>query len=227
MLPKVYLGEKAMSHNELFYLRQNIQVEPLIDYWYAWSHLIPPATAARNITERHIKIMDSYIRAPQIHANAVKNPKMLGGPFIDYGGQRVDEIRALRDGIRKDRVHLLELSAAVQDLDSMLRERADGHSLQPLYSEVPDTLRGYVELVYDLNNHPSFRLLEPLLYRSRYYDRSLQSLMLSETTADARPFMLSTPRLESEHSLHLLLPFDHEAIDGLFRLKTSPRPWAE
>jgi len=216
-----------MSQNELFYLRQNIQVEPLIDHWYAWAHLIPPATAARNITERHIKIMDSYISGPQIHAHAVKNPKMLGGPFIDYGGQRVDEIRALRDRIRKDRVHLLELSAAVQALDSMLRERADGHSLQPLYSAIPDTLRGYVELVYDLNNHPSFRLFEPLLYRSRYYDRSMQSLTLSEITADERPFMLSTPRLESEHSLHLRLPFDHEAIDELFRLKTSPRPWAE
>jgi L-ascorbate metabolism protein UlaG (beta-lactamase superfamily) len=226
-IAKFDLGEKPMSQNELFYLRQNIQVEPLIDHWYAWSHLIPPATAARNITERHIKIMDSYINGPQIHANAVKNPKMLGGPFIDYGGQRVDEIRALRDRIRKERAHLLELSAAVQALDAMLRERANGHSLQPLYSAIPDTLRGYVELVYDLNNHPSFRLLEPLLYRSRYYDRSMQSLMLSEITADERPFVLSTPRLESEHSLHLRLPFDHEAIDELFRLKTSPRPWAE
>src|SRR5262249_19530540 len=65
----------------LLYLRPNIQVEPLFDYWYAWSHLIPPATAARNMTERHFKIMDSYINAPQAHANAVKNPKLLGGPF--------------------------------------------------------------------------------------------------------------------------------------------------
>jgi hypothetical protein len=92
-----------MMNNEKLYLRQNIQVEPLIDCWYAWSHLIPPAMVARNITERHLKIMDSYIGNPQIHANAVKNPKMLGGPFIDYGGKRVDEIRALRDRIKKER----------------------------------------------------------------------------------------------------------------------------
>jgi L-ascorbate metabolism protein UlaG (beta-lactamase superfamily) len=216
-----------MQNGERFYLRQNIQLEPLIDHWYAWSHLIPPATAARNITERHVKILDSYISAPQIHANAVKNPKMLGGPFIDYGGKRVDEIRAMRDRIRKERGHLFELSAALQALDSLLREKASGHSLQPLYCAIPDVLRGYVELVYDLNNHPSFRLLEPLLYRSRYYDRSMQSLMLSEITTDERPFVLSTPRLESEHSLHLHLPFDHEMIDELFRLKTSPRPGGE
>jgi L-ascorbate metabolism protein UlaG (beta-lactamase superfamily) len=210
-----------------FYLKPNIQVEPLIDHWYAWPHLIPPATAARNITERHLKIMDSYISAPQIHVNAVKNPKMLGGPFIDHGGKKVDEIRALRDSIKKDRSHLLELSAAISALDAMLRESANGHSLQPLYPKVPDCLRGYVELIYDLNNHPSFRLIEPLMYTSRFYDRGMQSLMLSEITNDDRPFILSTPRLPSDDALHLGLPFDHEEVDYLFQLKAQPRPWPQ
>ncbi|HXB21793.1 MAG TPA: MBL fold metallo-hydrolase [Candidatus Solibacter sp.] len=216
-----------MSNSEELYLRQNVQVEPLIDQWYAWPHLIPPATAARNITERHLKIMDSYINAPQIHANAVKNPKMLGGPFIDYGGKRVDEIRALRDRIKRERSDLIELSAALGALDSMLRETARGYSLQPLYEKVPDILRGYVELTYDLNNHPSFRLIEPLLYRSSYYDRSQQSVMLTTISSDDRPFVLSTPRLESDDSLHLHLPFESPVIDDLFRLKSAPRPWHE
>lgn len=216
-----------MANNEQLYLRQNIQVEPLIDHWYAWSHLIPPATTARNITERHLKIMDSYINAPQVHANAVANPKMAGGPFIDYGGKRVDEIRALRERIKKERGHLIELSQAIHELDAMLRDSARGHSLQPLYPKVPDILRGYVELIYDLNNHPSFRIVEPLLYRSRYYDRSQQSLMLSVISQDDRPFVLSTPRLESETSLHLKIAFDDDVIDDLFRLKSEPRTWPE
>jgi L-ascorbate metabolism protein UlaG (beta-lactamase superfamily) len=216
-----------MSAKERLYLRQNVQVEPLIDMWYAWPHLIPPANAARNITERHLKIMDSYVNAPQIHANAVKNPKMIGGPFIDHGGKRVDEIRALRDYIRKERKDLLELSSALGALDAMLREAAKGYNLQPLYPNVPDILRGYVELVYDLNNHPSFRLIEPLLYKSRYYDRSQQSLMLSVIQNDDRPFVLSTPRLESEDSLHLRRSFDDSVIDELFRLKSTPRSWEE
>lgn len=38
---------------------------------------------------------------------------------------------------------------------------------------------------------------------------------------------MSTPRLDSETSLNLALPFDDEVIDDLFRLKTSPRPWPE
>src|SRR5262249_60889644 len=96
--------------NDLLYLRPNIQVEPLFDYWYAWSHLIPPATAARNMTERHFKIMDSYINAPQVHANAVKNPKLLGGPFMDFGGERGDEIRKLREKTRRKPAQFLKTS---------------------------------------------------------------------------------------------------------------------
>jgi L-ascorbate metabolism protein UlaG (beta-lactamase superfamily) len=214
-------------NNDLLYLRPNIQVELLFDYWYAWSHLIPPATAARNLTERHFKIMDSYINAPQVHANAVKNPKLLGGPFIDYGGKRVDEIRILRDQTKRMRPHLIELSNAIASLDEILRTHAKGFSLQPLYQMVPDTIKGYVELVYDLNNNPSFRIIEPLLYRSRYYDRSAQSLMLSVLTGDDRPFVLSTPRLESDSLFHMRVPFDDEVVDELFQLKSVPRPWGE
>lgn len=216
-----------MSKEGQFYLKPNVQVEPLIDHWYAWPHLVPPATAARNITERHLKIMDSYIKTPQIHANAVKNPKMAGGPFIDHGGRKVDEIRALRDRIKKERADLIELSTAIGSLDAMLRQSAKGHSLQPLYAKVPDILRGFVELVYDLNNQPSFRLIEALLYKSKYYMRDQQTLMLSLIANDDRPFILSTPRLTSEDSVHVRRAFDHEIVDDLFRMKASPRLWSE
>jgi L-ascorbate metabolism protein UlaG (beta-lactamase superfamily) len=104
----------------------------------------------------------------------------------------------------------------------MLRNEAKGFSLEPLYSRVPDCLRGYVELVYDLNNNPSFRLLEPLLYESPYYDEGRQSLMLSLTNSDDRPFVLSTPRLCKPGDVHIRIPFSSPAIDELFRMKTVP-----
>jgi L-ascorbate metabolism protein UlaG (beta-lactamase superfamily) len=212
-----------MMNGEPLYLKQNIQAEPLVDHWYAWPHLIPPATAARNITERHMKIMNSYVSNSQIHLSAVNNPKMMGGPFIALGGGRVDEVRALRDRIKTERKDLFELSAAIGELDNMMRTSAKGYSLHPLYSQVPDILRGYVELVYDLNHQPSFRMIEPLLYKSRYYDQSMQSLMLSAIRSDDRPFLLSTPRLEDDASLLLQIPFASPVIDELFRLKSSPR----
>ena len=175
-----------MSDSPL-YLRRDVQVEPLIDRWYAWPHLIPPATAARNLTERHLKIMDSYLNAPQVHASAVKNPKMLGGPFMDYDDRRVDEIRALRDETARARAPLVELSAALGELNTLLRGSATGMSLHPLYPRVPELLRGYVELCYTENHHPTFRLLEPLLYKSRFYDQAAQSLVLSIVDGDDRP----------------------------------------
>jgi L-ascorbate metabolism protein UlaG (beta-lactamase superfamily) len=213
-----------MATRESVYLRPNVQVEPLVDQWYAWSYLIPPATAARNLTERHLKIMDSYLSAPQVHAAAVKNPRMLGGPFIDYDAGRVDEIRALRDKTKRRRAALIEVSAALGQLDELLRSEAKGYSLQPLYSRVPVALRGYVELTYDLNNNASFRLVEPLLYKSSLHDTSAQSLMLSQVSGDDRPFVLSTPRLESETAVHIRVPFDQEVVDALFQMKTDPRP---
>jgi L-ascorbate metabolism protein UlaG (beta-lactamase superfamily) len=87
---------------------------------------------------------------------------------------------------------------------------------------VPACLQGYVELVYDLNNHPSFRLIEPLLYKSPFYDSSLQSVMLSEISGDDRPFVLSTPRVDKGDSINLEMPFASERLDTLFRMKNEP-----
>lgn len=214
-----------MSQEKL-YLKPNMVVEPLIDQWYAWSHLISPATAALNVVGRHMKIMESYVKAPQVHAAAVKNPAMLGGPFIDYPEPRVPQIQGLIDFTRKERAHQLELASAVVQLDEMLRSEARGYSLEPLYDKVPAPLRGFVELVYDLNNQPSFRLIEPLLYRSPYYMPETQSLMLSLISQDDRPFVLSTPRLAEDGEVHLRRPFRHQGIDELFKMKTVPQTFA-
>lgn len=209
-------------NNDAVYLRPNVVAEPLVDRWYAWSHLISPATAAMNIAHRHLKIMESFVSAVHVHAAAVANPKMLGGPFIDHGSDRVPEIRKLIAEVKQDRAHMVAFAEAIQQLDDLLRTNADGHSLEPLYKNVPELLCGYVELVYDLNNQPSFRLIEPLLYRSPYYDEEMQSIMLSLIDRDHRPFVLSTPRLDSDDSVHIPTPFASDSLDQLFAMKRQP-----
>lgn len=205
-----------------FFLKPNVVIEPLIDRWYAWSHLISPATAAMNIVGRHLKIMNSYLQAPQIHAAAVKNPKMLGGPFIDYNGGRIEEVKELRQNTIERRAKSIELQAAIVELDKMLKSNAKGFSLEPLYEKVPDLLKGYVELVYDLNNNPSFRLFESLLYKSEFNDISAQSIALWITDNDSRPFCLSTPKLNDPNVLHLDIPLNHKGIDALSKMKRNP-----
>jgi L-ascorbate metabolism protein UlaG (beta-lactamase superfamily) len=213
-----------MTDTTPYSLRPDVQIEPLFDNWYMWAHLVPPHTAARNITGRHLKIMDSYISAPMLHAQACKNPKMLGGPFIAYDGKRVDEIQALRNRTQRERADLIALSAAFDELDALLLASAKGFSLHPLYKNIPDALKGYVELVYDLGHQPSFRVIEPLMYW-RYFDKSLFSFAFSRTTGDDRPFVLSTPRLPANDMLQLPIAPDSPALDWLFKLKKIPQPW--
>lgn len=212
-----------MSH-DLFYLKPNVRLEPLFNSWYAWANLIPPATAAMYVANHHLPLMRSYTANPKLHAAALKQPSMRGGPFIDYGGQRAAEIRKLAEETAARASRLVELAAAVKALDALLRAEARGDSLEPLYPKVPEILRGYVELVYDLNNNPAMRFLEPMLYRSEFYRPDMQSFCLSLIEQDYRPFVLSTPILPDPERLPVALPFASEAIDELVRMRYEPRP---
>jgi L-ascorbate metabolism protein UlaG (beta-lactamase superfamily) len=178
-----------------------------------------------NLASLHLPMMDSYVQSPQVHAAAVANPKMRGGFFINYGGKRADEIRALRERAARENAALLELADAIKATEELLRAQATGYDLTGLYQQLPEALRGYVELAYDLNNHPSIRFLEPLLYRSRYYREQRQSIDLSLDDGTERPFILSTPRLPQPGHVQLPLPLRHKGIDELFALRTRPQPF--
>ncbi len=211
-----------------YYLKSNVAIEALVDKWYAWAHLVSPTTAARNIKNRHIKILESYLKNPKIHAAAVKKPEMLGGPFIDYNGGRTEELQILLDETKRKRANMLELDKAIDELNELLINEAIGYSLEPLYDKIPEQLKGYVELYYDLNNKPNFRFFEALLYKSEYYDESSQSISLQLVDSDdGRSFVLSTPRLEDEHLIHIDISFRDNLIDKLFRMKKNPGDYQE
>lgn len=212
------------SQNSKVYLKGNAMIEPLFNQWYAWSYLISPATSAMYVANLHLKLMESFIAAPQVHVSALKNPANLGGPFINYDASRVDEIKALRERTLKENKPVLAFAEALKTLDKILTEEADGLSLEPLYQKVPEPLKGYVELVYDLNNHPSIRFIEGLLYRSPYYNPKSQSLTLTLAERDERSFVFSTPRLDTKDALRLEVPFNHSSLDELFKMKHTPQP---
>lgn len=209
---------------ENVYLKQNVLAEPLFNQWYAWSCLISPATAAMFIANSHVKIMQSFVTAPQIHVAALRNPAMRGGPFINYDASRTPQVKELMERTLKEQSQMLELAASIQSLNDLLENEAQGFSLEPLYQKVPENLKGYVELVYDLNNKASIRFIEGLLYRSSFYNRSSQTLALSLVTQDDRPFALSTPNLGGNGHLYLQFPFNSPELDELFKMKVKPRP---
>ena len=204
-----------------YYLRPNIKIEPLIWQWYAWPHLIAPQTAACNIVGRHLKIMESYILAPDIHAEAAKNPKLLGGPYLDTEEGNVEKVQELIERTKDICSSFISLNKSLKDCNRMLQEEAQGGSLHSLYEKIPENLRGLIELVYDLNNHPSLRLIEPLIYK-KYYSESHQKIALSEITSEYRNFVLSTPKIESADDVYIDVPFSSPKLDQLFAARTNP-----
>lgn len=205
------------------YLRQDVQLEPLFNQWYAWSYLISPATSAMYIANGHLKIMQSFVSASQMHVSALKNPAMLGGPFINYSASEVGNVKRLMDKTVKENGQMLALAEAIKTLDASLKAEATGYSLEPLYQKIPDALKGYVELAYDLNNVPSVRFIEGLLYRSKYYNEASQKISLSHCPKDDRAFVFSTPRLEDDEHVYLDVPFRHQGIDELFKMRRVPQ----
>jgi Diiron non-heme beta-hydroxylase N-terminal domain len=135
-----------MASKKLF-LKQNILAEPLFNQWYAWPYLIPPASAAMYIANSHLKIMQSFVSAPQLHVSALKNPDMIGGPFINYDPSKAPDIERLIDRTLTEQKVMIEFADAIRTLDQMLAREATGHSIEAHYPKIPDPLKGYVELV--------------------------------------------------------------------------------
>ncbi len=209
------------------YLKPNAIAEPLFNQWYAWSYLIPPATAALYVANSHLKILESFIEAPQAHQSALRDPALRGGPFMHCDAGDIPAVRQLLAETRAQQADLLQLAAAIQSLDELLRQQAQGYSLEPFYAQVPQPLKGYVELVYDLNQQPAIRFMEGLLYRSPYYKPANQSIALYLGNEDSRPFVLSTPRLPHKNSLHLSIPFADRRWDQLFKMRETAQSYSE
>jgi L-ascorbate metabolism protein UlaG (beta-lactamase superfamily) len=208
-----------------YYLKPNVQIEPLVNQWHAYPFLIAPATAAMVTANYQITTMKSYLQMPMAHAAALKNPDMIGGAFIDYDGKRLSEIRALKEKTENESKFLLELAKGIKELNELLQNKAKGYPLEELYQEVPVILRGFVELVYDLQHQPTVRFIEPLIYNSPCYRKTAQSIALTLINSDRRPFIFSTPRLKDTKIVHLPLHFDDTRLDDLVSLKTQPQSY--
>jgi L-ascorbate metabolism protein UlaG (beta-lactamase superfamily) len=209
---------------EAYRLADSTTVEPLINQWAVWSDLIAPAPYSMHLEHYQIKMVTSYLENPETHLKACRNPKLIGGPFVDIPAERADEVRGLLDSMQAQHANR-ELARAITEVYESLTREAKGQSLEAFYARLPESLRGYTELVYDYYNHPILRLMEGLLYASHYYNKNAQSLRISATAHDhSRRFFLSTPRLLDEGEIDWRTPFESPEIDELFGLEFSPKP---
>ncbi|MFC6016156.1 MBL fold metallo-hydrolase [Plantactinospora solaniradicis] len=208
--------------DEPVFLRSNAIIEPLVDRFYAWLHIVAPVQASMNLANLQVPLLESYLQNPQVHVAASANPALRGGYFVNIDEARSMEVAALLDVIKRDRADMLTFAAAVAEAEDLLRQNATGFDLTPLYPKLPSALNGLVELAYDTSNQPSMHFIEPLIYTSAAYDVGRQSVQLSLDDGVERPFILSTPRLPTPDVLDLPIPFNHPGLDELFRARVKP-----
>lgn len=213
-----------MKNEPIYRLAESTLVEPLVNCWSAWPYLIAPVPASLHLLRYQLPLLQSYLDNPAFHVAASQDPSFAGGAFVNIAADRVSEVMALLSGARKNLSHNLELAQSILEFQNWLVAHAEGLSLAPFYDRIPKPLRGYVELVYDYFNRPSLRFFENLLYRSHYYNSSLQSLRLSRLDQDScRSFFLNSPRLMEEDQIDWRTPFDAPQVDQLFMLDTQPQ----
>lgn len=208
--------------SELLYLREDVYLEPLLHNWYVWPYLIPPVSCAMNFTGRNMRLMKSFVSNHLLHIAASHDRSLTGGDFVNCSENQVDEVRALITEIETTYADYFEVRKAVTQLNNML-EQESGMGMEGLYASIPHVLRGYVELVYDMNHHASFRLIEGLLYSGSLYKEAGQSILLgSLSRVKIRPFVLSSPRFSDANHIEVKLPFADPLLDTLFSLRTTP-----
>lgn len=206
------------------FLREDAYLEPLFHKWYAWPYLVPPVTAAMNLTGRNLRLMKSFVANAALHISATRTPGLAGGDFVNCTEAQVGEVQALIDALEGGPRSHFRIREGITALNELL-DAQTGLSLEALYEQVPAVLRGHVELVYDMNHRAGFRLIEGLLYRSPLYQPAQQSLSLGLLSrVRERPFVLSSPRLPDADHLHVQAAFADPWLDELSRLRTTPAP---
>lgn len=213
-------GITLPAHQKL-YLRPSVVAQPLLHRWYAWPYLLAPHTGALNLRDRLLPIVDSYLKAPHLHDAVNSDPHRYGAPFLDPQGATHDEVQAARETMAKGGEAKLQLADDIDELRALLREKAVGGPMEPLYPLVPHSLRGRVELVYDTAHKPTFRFFEALMYGSPAYERDGQCVSLT-AAASPQPFVYSSPVLPRPDRLDIDLPFDSPLWNDLFEARLDP-----
>lgn len=210
--------------SEQVYLKNITKIEPLSGGWYAWSHLISPIQHSMNVAFRHLPIFQSFVANAAVHEAASKNPKMLGGSFMELQKSDLPSVKGLMQETQDRHKHLIRFAEDLVKLDRQLQSET-GFSLDHVYENLVPSLAGIVEVSYDMNNHPSVRVLEELAYGGGLCNRSTQELSFARIRDEERNFFLNTPRLASEERMIVSLPFSDPRIDMVSRTRIQPVPF--
>lgn len=196
-------------------LHPEVVCEPLVWHWHAWGMLISPHTAALFLKKKLLPLLNSFVQAPDFHKKACQQIEFSGGSFVDLPLEATDQVKSYISDMEKNFSNVLDFAEDLQMIQNQVLSEVSGYSLDHLYSEIPSSLKGFVEICYDWLNSPQIRFIEPLLYKF-FYDSKAQKIALSHPSTERRPFLLSTPRL-SKSEFYIHEPFSSPSVDLLAR----------
>lgn len=204
---------------EAAWLKPTVKLEPLMDRWPLWPHLLPPAQYAMNLAGRLLPLLRSFVANPDVHAQASLDPMLFGGPFVTLGRGDVAAAQRYLEDLEATSTDLLAFARDLKALDRAL-DSADGFSLDAFYADLPPTIGGLVELVYDLKSHPRIRLMEELAYDALRRRRG-QGFCLHAVDDRERLFFMNTPLLDAPGRLFLDLPYADARVEALARARLT------
>lgn len=214
-----------MSDKTLYRLGDHTSVEPLVNRFAAWTNVVSPLSFSLYLQHYQLEVLRSYLKDPEVHFTACRNPKLRSGPLVDIPAGRAHEVAAFVSDTENELGENLRLATSLIEFHNYLVAEAKGQSMEPFYHRLPPELRGYVELLYDYYHRPTVRLFEKMLYHSQYYREDLQSFRIfRQQRDDARAFFMSTPRLPEPGQLEWKIPFASSLVDEFFKLERTPQP---
>ncbi len=216
----------ACRDDQPVFLRPQVKLEPLVCGWYVWTHLLCPLQHALNLVYRQLPLLRSFVENSALHLSAAADPSLFGGPFVDLPGERLPEVRQLLEDTTARYARLLRFAQDVKELDLRLQAGATGFSLGEFYGRVPQSLRGLVECLYDLNNHPRLRFFEELVYDENLAAGAFE-VLLSSLPERRRRFFMSTPRLTEPGDMRFPMDIADRRIDLLAAMRTAAQPFGQ
>jgi Diiron non-heme beta-hydroxylase N-terminal domain/Beta-lactamase superfamily domain len=213
-----------MAHQEPVYLKPDAKLEVTSNRWFVWPHLLAPVQRACNFAFRYVPSMQSFVANPQLHIDAARNPQLAGGPYINLPLDDVPKVKDLLERTLRDCAPLIAFANDLRAFNKMLKDTATGESLDRMYALLPESLAGKVELVYDVNNQPTIRVIEEIVYRSALAANDRFEVALSDISDEDRTFFMNTPRLDDERMFFAEVRLDDPMIDTLTSMRLSPKP---
>ena len=214
-------GYASGMSSPLVQLAADVVVEPLVSSYPAWWCNVSPLPSALHLTGYQLpRFGPSSVR--RAHTGRPRAIRRLPAAPSSTWRTHAPWVASLADGLESGRAAELELARDYWAFTATLFERGKGQTLEPLYGELPASLRGLVELAYDYHARPFLRFDEGLAYAAA--PREHESLRIFRLARDAdRPFYMSTPTPPGPGEVAWRTAFDAEATRVLLELDTTPR----